>query len=128
MTDELAVLMVDLGRAGIELASGGDRVMFRPRDRVGPGLLARIRRHKRALLANLGDLGQADGLPESGSGPVIGEAIWEAAYAFSERLGIACELGLPVSVGSSAWLIAMGEALAMEHTVRSAGEVEVDHG
>ncbi|MCH8270232.1 MAG: hypothetical protein IH985_03365, partial [Planctomycetes bacterium] len=76
MTDELAVLMVDLGRAGIELAPDGDRVMFRPRDRVGPDLLARIRRHKRALLANLGDPGQADGLPESGSGPVIGEAVW----------------------------------------------------
>lgn len=128
MTDELAVLMMDLGRAGVELAADGERVRFRPRDRVGPDLLAGIRRHKRALLAILGDPGQADGLPGSGSGPVIGEAIWEAAYTFSERLGVACELGLAVHVGAPGWLIAMGTALEAEHTVRSGGGVEVDHG
>ncbi|MCH7632075.1 MAG: hypothetical protein IIB59_02580 [Planctomycetes bacterium] len=128
MMDELAGLMVDLGRAGIELASGGDRVMFRPRDRVGPGLLTRIRRHRRALLANLGDPGQGEELPENGSGAVVSEAVWEAAHVFFERLGVACELGLPVGIGSPAWLIAMGEALETEHATMSGGQVGVDHG
>ena len=128
MTDELAGLMVDIGRAGIELASGGDRVMFRPRDRVGPDLLARIRRHKRALLANLGDLEQGEVLPANESGRAVSEAIWEASYAFSERLGIACELGLPVGIGSPAWLLAMGEALETEYAATSGGQVGVDHG
>ena len=76
----------------------------------------------------LGDPGQNEGQHENGSGPAVSEAIWEASYVFSERLGIACELGFPVDVGSPSWLIAMSGAIEAEYAAKNGGEVEVDHG
>lgn len=128
MTDELAALLTDLGRAGVELAADGERVRFRPRDRVGPDLLARIRWLKPILLALVGDPVRGGELPEAGSAPAISNAVWEAAYAYYERLGVADAAGLPTHVGSPAWLIAMAAAIEAEHTAMSGGELEADHG
>lgn len=97
---ELAALMLDLGCAGIELAphpTDTARLRHRPSD-LPSDLLARLRRHKREMVPFL----------VSGFTPERGEA----SYVFDERLGVADELGMPVHIGSSAWLIAVGESLA----------------
>lgn len=99
---ELALLLVALGRAGIELARHPtDPALLRLRPaRLDPDLLARLRMHKAAILALLatGCVSDSAGAPE-------------AAYIQAERLGIADELAMPTHSGSPAWLIAVGEAM-----------------
>ncbi|MBL9000235.1 MAG: hypothetical protein JNK25_03770 [Phycisphaerae bacterium] len=103
---ELGPLLAALGRAGIELARHPtDRGKLRYRrptpDGWVPGissdLSARLRLHKGAVLGLL-----AGGYTPSDS---------DAAYQLGERLGIADGLGMPTHPGSSAWLVAVGEAL-----------------
>ncbi|MCK6465096.1 MAG: hypothetical protein L6Q93_09685 [Phycisphaerae bacterium] len=55
-------LIHKLATLGVELAADGDRLRFRPVDRVTPDLLAELRAHKADLLAALG-AGVADADP-----------------------------------------------------------------
>jgi len=57
-------LMIDLDDAGVELQPAGDRLRYRPADRVSPDLLNRMRHCKPALLAALEPVElDADGWP-----------------------------------------------------------------
>lgn len=99
---ELAPLLLDLGRAGVEVSAhpdGAGRIRFRP-PTIGPDLRDRLARHKPALLALLvpGGLGGLEADPEGG-------------YTLGERLGIADELAMPTGPGSPAWLVAAGEGM-----------------
>ncbi len=97
---ELARLLADLGRAGVELAphpSDGERLRHRPAT-LPPDLSDRLRRHRAAVL----------GLLTNGYTP---EAETDAAYIMGERLGVADELTMPTHPGSSAWLVAVGESM-----------------
>lgn len=96
---ELGPLLVDIGRAGIELAEHPtDPTRLRHRPAALPSdLSARVRVHKpeiRALLVN--------GCAPSGD---------DAGYVLAERLGVADGLGMPTHHGSPAWLIAAGESI-----------------
>jgi hypothetical protein len=53
MTSEAQALLAALQALGIELRADGDRLRWRPREAVGPGLRHRIVQHKEALLALL---------------------------------------------------------------------------
>tara|TARA_E500000318_G_C3385150_1_gene143754 strand:- start:99 stop:485 length:387 start_codon:yes stop_codon:yes gene_type:complete len=102
---KLGWLLVDLGAEGIELAidpADADRLRYRPVTGPTP-LVDRLRHMKHVVLAALRGRYVPDGSDV------------EMAYVFGERLGIAEDLGLPTHVGSSAWLIAAGESLAIEH-------------
>jgi len=97
--NELAPLLLALGRNGIELAphpTDAGRLRHRPAD-LPPDLSARLRIHRAAVL----------GLLVGGYTP--GDA--DAAYIVGERLGVADGLGLPTHTGSPAWLVAVAESL-----------------
>ncbi len=49
----VAVLLVELGRRGIELRAAGDRLRYRPRSAMTPDLSARLTAHRGELLAIL---------------------------------------------------------------------------
>ncbi|MBL9000920.1 MAG: hypothetical protein JNK25_07265 [Phycisphaerae bacterium] len=104
---ELALLLLALGRAGIEMAphpTDAGRLRHRRPTPDGwvpdiPSVLsARLRIHRAAVAGLLVD-GYA---PPSDS---------DAAYQLGERLGIADGLGMPTHPGSAAWLVAVGEAM-----------------
>jgi hypothetical protein len=106
---ELALLLVALGRAGIELAphptdvGGAGRLRHRRATPGGwaadlpPDLSARLRTHRAAVL----------GLLVVGYAPA-GD---DAGYVLAERLGVADGLGMPTHPGSAAWLVAVGESM-----------------
>ncbi len=94
-------LFLDLAAAGVVVAADPARaggVMFRPSP-LPAGLAARLRIH-RAEVARLLAEGYAPDDPE-------------AEYRFHERLGIAEGLGMPTDPGSVAWLVAVGESIAV---------------
>jgi len=101
---ELAPLLLDLGRAGIELAPHPtDPVRLRHRPaHLPPDLSARLRIHRAAVLWLL-LVGYA---PEPHGHPPT-----DAGYTLCERLGIADGLGIPTHPGSPAWLVAVGESI-----------------
>jgi hypothetical protein len=100
---DIARLLADLGRAGVELAphpSDPDRLRFKcpgGAANVPPDLSDRLRRHRAAMLGLLTNEYTPDGE--------------EAGYVYAERLGVADELAMPTHPGSSAWLVAIGEAM-----------------
>ena len=49
--DSPAALLADLTRSGIKLVASGDKLRYRPRDRMTPGLIDRLRVHKQEILA-----------------------------------------------------------------------------
>ncbi|MAT68931.1 MAG: hypothetical protein CMJ58_05350 [Planctomycetaceae bacterium] len=53
-------LLAELDRRGIAIQAHGDRLRYAPRSAVTPELAARMRQHKRALLAILGDANEAN--------------------------------------------------------------------
>jgi hypothetical protein len=98
--DELARVLLDLGTAGIELASyptHPERLRHRPAD-IPPDLSERLRTHRAALLRLL----------VVGHTPADGT---DAGYVYGERLGIADGLGMPTHPGSAAWAVAVGASL-----------------
>ena len=50
---EVTRLLTDLARRGIELEARGDRLRFRPKMAMSPGLIDRLKAHKPAILAAL---------------------------------------------------------------------------
>lgn len=102
---ELSRLLLDLGRAGIELAphptdvGGAGRLRHRPAD-LPPDLSEALRRHRGAVLGLL-----VDGYAPGPAGDP------DAGYILSERLGVADGLDLPTHPGSAAWLVAVGESV-----------------
>lgn len=97
---DLAALLLDLGRGGVELAPDPSRpgaLLHRP-SRLPPALLPRLIDAKPSVLAVL-----------KGGPPALGSE--QSEYAMTERLGVAEDLGMPTHPGSPAWLIAMGEAM-----------------
>ena len=98
--DELAPLLVALGRAEIELAAHGDRLRHRPAD-LPPDLLEGLRRHREAVLALL-------------ASEYVPDPAGDAGYVLSERLGVADGLGIPTHAGAAAWLVAVGESISCE--------------
>lgn len=108
--DRLPDVLVALGSAGAELAphpadAGG--VRFRCPG-LPPALRQAVQENRGALRVLL------DGYAPASA---------EARYVFEERLGVASDLGMPVHVGSAAWLVAAGESLAVPDD--PAGTVEV---
>ena len=99
-THELALLLVDLGGAGVELATRADRLRHRPVT-LPPGLSARLRLNCAAVVTLL----------RAGYVPDASGADGEAVYVYGERLGIADGLGMPTHPGSPAWLVAVGESM-----------------
>ncbi len=97
--EDLCRLLDSLGREGIELAAHTtDSTRLRHRPEMLPAdLLTRLRTHKAAVL----------GLLVKGYKPEDDDA----AYVLSERLGMADDLGQPTHVGSTAWLVAVGESM-----------------
>lgn len=122
-----APLLIDLGRAGIELArhpTDPARLRHRRATPDGwaadlpPGLSARLRLHRAAVLGLL-----AGGYATAGD---------DAGYVLGERLGVADGLEMPTHPGSSAWLVAVGESMrdgcrAATHGVHS-GHGSADEG
>lgn len=97
---ELVSLLLALGGAGIELAphpTDPARLRYRPVD-LPPDLSARLRLHRAVVLGLL-----VDGYTLAPDG--------EAAYVYTERLGVADDLGMPTHPGSAAWLVAVGESM-----------------
>ncbi len=96
----LALLLVALGRAGIELAphpTDSGRLRHRPAV-LSPDLSARLRIYRAAVLRLvLGGYSPADDT--------------DAGYVYGERLGVADGLGLATHPGSAAWLVAVGESM-----------------
>lgn len=100
---ELAGLLVDLGRAGIELAphpTDTALIRHRPAD-LPPDLAARLRMHRAAVL----------GLLAGGYTP---DPFTDEEYILGERLGMADDLGLPTHPGAPAWLVALGESMGCD--------------
>jgi hypothetical protein len=97
---KLADFLVELGKAGIELARHPtDPALLRHRPaELLPHLSAQLRLHRDAIRRLL----------ENGYTP---EGETEAEDVLGERLGVADGLGMPTHPGSSAWLIAVGEAM-----------------
>lgn len=99
LTAPLSALLVDLGRAGAELAphpDHADRLRHRPAV-LPPDLSARLRTHRAALL----------GLLAGGYAPTDPDA----AHVLAERLGVADEMRMPTHPGAPAWSIAVGESM-----------------
>ena len=63
-------VLADVTRRGIELVARGDRLRYRPRSAVTPGLLERLRTHKAELLTILGRGGACDGATGPDGWPV----------------------------------------------------------
>jgi hypothetical protein len=105
-THDLSTLLLELGRAGAELAphpTDAAMIRFRPAS-LDAGLLDRLRSHRFEVL-NL----------------LCRPAPGDTDYVLTERLGAGAELGMPVHAGSAAWLIAVGESLGASgaaHRVR----------
>lgn len=96
---ELARVLLDLGRAGVELAphpTDPARLRHRPAT-VATDLAEALRRHRGAILGLL-------------AGEQAHDA-GDAGYVYSERLGIADGLGMPTHPGAPAWLVAVGESI-----------------
>lgn len=106
---ELAPLLVAFGAAGGEVAlhpSEPGGVRYRPLT-LPADLVALLKAHRgdvHTLLAN---------------GFLATSA--ESAYIVEERLGVADELAMPTHRGSAAWLVAVGEAIAVTCKEASAG-------
>ena len=49
----IAAILTDAARLGIKLQAHGDKLRYRPRDRMTPDLAERLKTHKQALLALL---------------------------------------------------------------------------
>jgi hypothetical protein len=101
-TPELGKFLLALGRFGGEVAphrtkTGGVRIRSRK-------LPAKADAQGKALESCIRTLLDEGYLPASE----------HAAYVFDERLGVGDELGVPTHRGSSAWLIAVGEAMLAE--------------
>lgn len=103
-----AELLRCLGAMEVEVARHPtEATILRHRPSVlGPVLQSRLRLHRAALLALLTD----------GFHP-LGDT--DSDHIFAERLGIADDLGLSTLPGSSAWLIAVGEAMEAQSQVVS---------
>jgi hypothetical protein len=113
--DELPSVLVAIGAAGVELAphpTDAARLRHRPAD-LPPDLSERLRLHRAAVL----------GLLVAGYAPT--EA--ESACVYSERLGVADELGMPTHPGSAAWLVAVGESMLSSCCVAT-HKLELRHG
>jgi len=98
--EELALLLVALGRAGIEIAphpSHPNRLRHRPAV-LPPDLSALLSTHRAVVIRLL----------VNGYTPVSDS---NDGYIMTERIGIADELGMPTHAGSTAWLIAVGESI-----------------
>ncbi len=113
--DRLPEVLVALGCAGAELAAhptdaGG--VRFRCPG-LPPALRQAVCENRRALRTLL------DGYTPAGA---------DRRYVFEERLGVAADLGMPVHVGSAAWLVATGESLAVPDDPAGTGDVPVACG
>jgi hypothetical protein len=101
MTDDLSRLFLDLAAARVEVAPHPERagvVRHRPAD-LPPDLRERLRANREAVARLLAE-GYAPDDPE-------------ARHRFLERLGIGDDLGMPTHPGSVAWLVAVGESLAI---------------
>lgn len=97
--DILSALLIDLGCAGVEIAvhpTYPTRLRHRPAT-LAPELVDWLRLLKSDLLAVL----RGEGLPDD----------METRYVMGERLGVADELGMPMHIGSPAWLVATGESI-----------------
>jgi hypothetical protein len=104
--DALAVLLIDLGRAGVEVArkrTEPERLRYRP-DTLPPKVLPRLRFHRDAIL---------DLLPTIDGKGRYAPAHEDAAIVYGERLGMAEGLGMPTHPGSPAWLVAVGESMEL---------------
>jgi hypothetical protein len=97
---QLARFLLELGMTGIELARHPtDPALLRHRPaELPPHHSARLRLHRDAIRQLL----------EDGYAPAEES---EAEYILGERLGVAEDLGMTTHPGSSAWLIAIGEAM-----------------
>jgi len=96
----LGCLAVDLGLAGVEVAPDPhhpDRIRHRPKP-LPPDLIGWVRIHKAELLRLL-----------RAETPFADDA--EADEVFRERIATCKGEGMPTHVGSSAWLLAVGETL-----------------
>lgn len=113
---QLARFLLELGRTGIELARHPtDPVLLRHRPALlPPHHSARLRLHRDAIRQLL----------EGGYAPADES---DAEYVFGERLGVADGLGMPRHPGSSAWLIAVGEAMG-NNCLQTTTAVHCEHG
>ncbi len=109
-TRVVAMLMVEVGRCGIELAlhpTDPSRLRFRRLTPNGwaadlpPDLAARLRTNKAAVLRML-------------AGDYAPDSECDAAYVLGERLGMAEGLGMATHAGSAAWVMAVGESMECE--------------
>lgn len=99
---ELALLLLALGRAGVELAPHPiepAKLRHRPAE-LPPDLTAHLRTHRAAVLGLL-----IDGYAPGGG--------TDAEYVLGERLGVAESLGMATHPGSPAWLLAAGESMGI---------------
>ncbi len=97
---ELAVLLVAVGRSGIELAphpTDPAKLRHRPAD-LPTELAALLRTHRAAVPEVL-----VVGAPSADD--------TNAVYVLGERLSVADQLGQPTHPGSAAWLVAVGESI-----------------
>jgi len=93
-SDPVSELLAELHALGVELKADGETVRFRPRQKVTPELLARIKADKPAMLALLETQPTAARLLEVAAG-------WRAEWreAWEERAGIMeFDGGLPRAV------------------------------
>lgn len=112
---ELARVLLDVGRAGVELAphpTDSARLRHRPAA-VAPDLAEALRRHRGAILRLLA----GEQAPDAG----------DAGYVYAERLGVADGLGMPTHAGAPAWLVAVGEWMESSCGVAT-GVVHSGHG
>lgn len=100
-THELGSLLIALGTAGVELAAHPtDRTRLRHRPAtLALDLAAPLKQHRAEVLALITD-GYSPANPD-------------AQQVLYERLGVADELAMATHSGSPAWLIAVGESLAI---------------
>jgi len=105
--EAVAVLLMDIGRAGVEVArKPGDvqRLRYRPAT-LPPEVLPRLRFHRAAILDLLPLIDGSGGYTPDGDDGT------NAEYVYGERLGMAEGLGLATHPGSAAWLVAVGESV-----------------
>jgi hypothetical protein len=105
----LRELLLELGTSGVVVRAINGRVGLTPRSWLNEPRSLAMTIHKPALLTILISGFQA--------------VVHEAAYVFEERLGIADDLGLSTSIGSAAWLVAVGEAMHAEKSASHCKDV-----